>query len=89
MAADIKKTAREPTTGIYVMVNTIIESKNNCLNSNKEIRHRRMLMTNDNKETNKTSKNNSMTAGATALLSVLVVPVTLLAGLLISTKRKR
>ncbi len=46
-------------------------------------------MTNDNKETNKTSKNNSMATGATALLSVLAVPVTLLAGLLISTKRKR
>jgi hypothetical protein len=46
-------------------------------------------MTYDNKETNKPSKNNSMTTGATALLSVLAVPVTLLAGLLISTKRKR
>ena len=43
----------------------------------------------DNKETYETKKNNSLTTGATALISVLAVPVTLLAGLLLSTKRKK
>lgn len=43
----------------------------------------------DNKETSEAKKNSSLTTGATALISVLAVPVTLLAGLLISTKRKK
>ncbi len=45
------------------------------------------IMSENKKTENK--KNYAITTGATALLSVLAVPVTLLAGLLISTKRKK
>lgn len=41
----------------------------------------------NNNENNKNNK--SITAGATALISVLAVPVTLLAGLLLSNKHKK
>ena len=40
-----------------------------------------------NNENNKNNK--SITAGATALISVLAVPVTMLAGLLLSNKHKK
>ncbi len=45
-------------------------------------------MSENNTENNKKDKS-SITAGAAALISVLAVPVTLLAGLLISNKRKK
>ncbi|SFC70600.1 hypothetical protein [Butyrivibrio sp. YAB3001] len=45
-------------------------------------------MSENNTENNKNNKS-SITAGATALISVLAVPVTLLAGLLLSNKRKK
>ena len=47
----------------------------------------RMTM-NQNEDKNK-DKNKSMTTGAAALISVLAVPVTLLASFLISNKRKK
>ena len=43
-------------------------------------------MSENNKENN---KNKSITTGATALISVLAVPVTLLAGLLLSNRKKK
>ena len=43
-------------------------------------------MSENNKESN---KNKSVTAGATALISVLAVPVTLLAGLLLSNRKRK
>ena len=39
--------------------------------------------------TEKGKNNKSITAGATALISVLAVPVTLLAGLLLYNRRKK
>ena len=47
---------------------------------------RTVIMSENNKESN---KNKSVTAGATALISVLAVPVTLLAGLLLSNRKKK
>ena len=47
---------------------------------------RTAIMNENNKENN---KNKSITAGATALISVLAVPVTLLAGLLLSNRKKK
>ena len=47
-----------------------------------------LAMSENNTEGNKNNKS-SITAGATALISVLAVPVTLLAGLLLSNKRKK
>ena len=49
---------------------------------------RTVLMSENNKENSKNNKS-SITAGATALISVLAVPVTLLAGLLLSNRRKK
>ncbi len=43
----------------------------------------------ESKNTENNKNNKSITAGATALISVLAVPVTLLAGLLLSNKRKK
>ena len=48
---------------------------------------RTTIMSENNTENNKNNK--SITAGATALISVLAVPVTLLAGLLLSNRRKK
>ncbi len=45
-------------------------------------------MSENNTGNNKNNKS-SITAGATVLISVLAVPVTLLAGLLLSNKRKK
>ena len=45
-------------------------------------------MSENNTGNNKNSKS-SITTGAAALISVLAVPVTLLAGLLLSNKRKK
>ena len=45
-------------------------------------------MSENTSENNKNPKS-SITAGATALISVLAVPVTILAGLLLSNKRRK
>ncbi len=47
-----------------------------------------LTMSENNTENNKNNKS-SITTGAAALISVLAVPVTLLAGLLLSNKRKK
>ena len=49
---------------------------------------RTTIMTENNTENNKNNKS-SISAGATALISVLAVPVTLLAGLLLSNRKKK
>jgi len=43
----------------------------------------------ENNTGNNKNKKSSITTGAAALISVLAVPVTLLAGLLLSNKRKK
>ena len=47
-----------------------------------------IFMSENNTENNKNNKS-SITTGATALISVLAVPVTLLAGLLLSNRKKK
>ena len=49
---------------------------------------RTVIMSENNIENSKNNKS-SITAGATALISVLAVPVTLLAGLLLSNRKKK
>ena len=49
---------------------------------------RTIFMSENNTENRKNNKS-SITTGATALISVLAVPVTLLAGLLLSNKHKK
>ena len=49
---------------------------------------RTTIMSENNTENNKNNKS-SITTGATALISVLAVPVTLLAGLLLSNRKKK
>jgi hypothetical protein len=53
------------------------------------INSRKGKIMSENSTENKRSEKSSITAGVTALISVLAVPVTLLAGLLLSNKRKR
>ena len=49
---------------------------------------RTIIMIENKTENNKNNKS-SISAGATALISVLAVPVTLLAGLLLSNRKKK
>ena len=49
---------------------------------------RTTIMSENNTENNKNNKS-SITAGATALISVLAVPVTQLAGLFLSNRKKK
>ena len=49
---------------------------------------RTVYMSGNNTENSKNNKS-SISAGATALISVLAVPVTLLAGLLLSNRKKK
>ena len=72
------------------------ESGNNIFHHFSEIcdhdrwlsQERAKFMSENNTENNKNNKSN-ITAGATALISVLTVPVTLLAGLLLSNRKKK
>ena len=72
------------------------ESGNNIFHHFSELCHqgywpnqeRAINMSENNTENNKNNKS-SISAGATALISVLAVPVTLLAGLLLSNRKKK
>ncbi len=72
------------------------ESGNNIFHHFSEIcgqdrwlnQERTIFMSENNTENRKNNKSN-ITTGATALISVLAVPVTLLAGLLLSNRKKK
>ena len=53
------------------------------------LRQERTINMSENNTENSKNNKSSLTAGATALISVLAVPVTLLAGLLLSNRKKK
>ena len=73
----------------YVPVKIIFHHFSEICDQDRWLRQERTIFMSENNTENRKNNKSSITTGATALISVLAVPVTLLAGLLLSNRKKK
>ena len=73
----------------YESGNNIFHHFSEICDHDRWLNQERTIFMSENNTDNRKNNKSSITTGATALISVLAVPVTLLAGLLLSNRKKK